>query len=142
MDEVELLKALGDVWDDATEIIESMHALRKKIVALHADAEGDDELADIYKLVHNQVDAVMASLRLTQARVESSVHASISTSSTVQPEKSDDAQTAPPEKSDDAQTAPLETSDEAQNSVVSEGVNTLDQTAANQDELREVAAAG
>jgi hypothetical protein len=109
---------------------------------LHADAEGDDELADIYKLVHNQVDAVMASLRLTQARVESSVHASISTSSTVQPEKSDDAQTAPPEKSDDAQTAPLETSDEAQNSVVSEGVNTLDQTAANQDELREVAAAG
>jgi hypothetical protein len=42
MDEVELLKALGDVWDDATEIIGSMHALRKKIVALHADAEGDD----------------------------------------------------------------------------------------------------
>ena len=131
MDEVELLKALGDVWDDATEIIGSMHALRKKIVALYADAEGDDELAEIYKLLHGQVDAVMASLRLTQARVESSVRASTSTSSTAQPDKNDDAQTVQPEKSEDAQ-----------NSVVSEGASTLDQTIANQDELREVAAAG
>jgi hypothetical protein len=119
MDEVELLRALGDVWDDATAIIESMHALRKKIVALHADAEGDAELAEIYKLVHNQVDAVMASLRLTQARVERSVRESISTSPTAQPE-----------------------SDDAQSSVVSDVVSTLDQTTpANPEELREVAAA-
>ena len=90
-----------------------------------------DELAEIYKLLHGQVDAVMASLRLTQARVESSVRASTSTSSTAQPDKNDDAQTVQPEKSEDAQ-----------NSVVSEGASTLDQTIANQDELREVAAAG
>jgi len=41
MDEVDLLKALGEVCSDATAIIESMHALRKKIRTLHADAEGD-----------------------------------------------------------------------------------------------------
>jgi hypothetical protein len=73
MDEVELLKALGDVWSDATKIIESMHALRKKIEELLEDAQGDDELAEIYELVHNQIKAVMSSLRISQARIESSV---------------------------------------------------------------------
>ncbi len=73
MDEVELLKALGDVWSDATKVIESMHALRKKIHGLLEDAQGDDELAEIYDLVHNQIEAVMASLRISQARIESSV---------------------------------------------------------------------
>ena len=73
MDEVELLRALGDVWSDATKIIESMHALRKKIHGLLEDAQGDDELAEIYDLVHNQIEAVMSSLRISQARIESSV---------------------------------------------------------------------
>ena len=73
MDEVELLRALGDVWSDATKIIESMHALRKKIKELLDDAQGDDELAEIYELVHNQIEAVMSSLRISQARIESSV---------------------------------------------------------------------
>jgi hypothetical protein len=73
MDEVELLKALGDVWSDATKIIESMHALRKKIEELLEDAQGDDELTEIYELVHNQIEAVMSSLRISQARIESSV---------------------------------------------------------------------
>ena len=77
MDEVDLLKALGEVCSDATAIIESMHALRKKIRTLHADAEGDDDLAEVYKLVHAQIEAVMEALRVTQARVEGRVRASI-----------------------------------------------------------------
>jgi hypothetical protein len=77
MDEVDLLKALGEIWSDATAIIESMYALRKKIRTLHADAEGDDDLAEVYKLVHAQIEAVMEALRVAQARVEGSVRASI-----------------------------------------------------------------
>jgi hypothetical protein len=73
MDEVDLLKAVGEVCSDATAIIESMHALRKKIRTLHADAEGDDDLAEVHKLVHAQIEAVMEALRVTQARVEGSV---------------------------------------------------------------------
>ena len=77
MDEVELLRALGDVWSDATKIIESMHALRRKIEELLEDAEGDDDLKEIYELVHNQIDAVMSSLRISQARIQSSVMAAL-----------------------------------------------------------------
>jgi hypothetical protein len=73
MDEVELLKALGDVWSDSTKIIESMHALRKKIDELLGDAQGDDDLKVIYGMVHSQILAVMSSLRISQARIESSV---------------------------------------------------------------------
>jgi hypothetical protein len=73
MNEVELLKALGDVWSDTTKIIESMHALRKKIEALLGDAQGDDDLAVIYGLVHSQIVAVMSSLRISQVRIEGSV---------------------------------------------------------------------
>jgi len=91
MDEVELLKAVGDVWDDAGEIIESMHALRKRIEALYADATGDDELADVYKLMQAQVDLVLTALRTTLARIESRVRASTSTTAAVQPDESDDA---------------------------------------------------
>ena len=73
MNEVELLKALGDVWSDSTKIIESMHALRRKIAGLLGDAQGDDDLAVIYGMVHSQIEAVMSSLRISQARIESSV---------------------------------------------------------------------
>jgi hypothetical protein len=73
MDEVELLKALGDVWSDTTKIIESMHALRRKIAGLLADSQGDDDLAVIYGMVHSQIEAVMSSLRISQARIESTV---------------------------------------------------------------------
>jgi hypothetical protein len=86
MDEVELLKALGDVWDDSAEIVESMHALRKRIEALYAD-KGDDELAAIYELVNAQVDLVLGSLRVTLDRIGSSVHAWAPKGSTA-PEKS------------------------------------------------------
>lgn len=86
MDEVELLKALGDVWDDSAEIVESMHALRKRIEALYA-AKGDDQLAAIYELVNAQVDLVLGSLRVTLDRIGSSVHASTPKGSTA-PEKS------------------------------------------------------
>lgn len=88
MDEVELLKGVGEIWDDSAEIVESLHELRKRIEALCADAKGKDELAEIYKLVHAQVDLVLASLRITLDRVQSSVHASASTGST-QSRKSD-----------------------------------------------------
>lgn len=81
MDEVELLKALGDVWSDANKIIESMHALRKKINELLDDAQGEDELAEIYELVHSQIEAVMSSLRISQARIESSVMGALPTAS-------------------------------------------------------------
>jgi hypothetical protein len=74
MDEIELVKAVGDVWDDAGEIIESMHALRKRIEALYIKAS-DDALADIYKLANAQVDLVQTSLRVTLARIENSVRA-------------------------------------------------------------------
>jgi hypothetical protein len=77
MDEVELLRALGDVWSDATKIIESMHALRKKIEELLQDAQGDDELKEIYELVYSQIEAVMSSLRISQARIQSSVMAAL-----------------------------------------------------------------
>jgi hypothetical protein len=77
MDEVELLKALGDVWSDTTKIIESMHALRKKIQELLGDAQGDDDLKVIYGMVHSQILAVMSSLRISQARIESSVMAAV-----------------------------------------------------------------
>jgi hypothetical protein len=91
MDEVELLKSVGEVWDDAAEIVESMHELRKRIEALYADAKGKDELAEIYKLVHAQVDLVLASLRLTLDRVQSGVHASAPAGSTGPSRKSDGA---------------------------------------------------
>lgn len=91
MDEVELLKGVGEVWDDSAEIIESLHELRKRIEALCADAKAKDELAEIYKLVRAQVDLVLASLRLTLDRVQSSVHASASTESPGPPGKSDGA---------------------------------------------------
>jgi hypothetical protein len=77
MDEVELLKALGDVWSDTTKIIESMHALRKKIQELLGDAQGEDDLKVIYGMVHSQILAVMSSLRISQARIESSVMAAV-----------------------------------------------------------------
>ena len=77
MDEVELLRALGDVWSDSTKIIESMHALRKKIEELLEDAQGNDELEEIYELVHSQIEAVMSSLRISQARIQSSVMAAL-----------------------------------------------------------------
>jgi hypothetical protein len=91
MDEVELLKSVGEVWDDAAEIVESMHELRKRIEALCAEAKGKDELAEIYKLVHSQVDLVLASLRITLDRVQSGVHASASTASTGLSRKGDGA---------------------------------------------------
>jgi hypothetical protein len=91
MDEVELLKGVGEVWDDSAEIIESLHELRKRIEALCADAKGKDELAEIYKLVRAQVDLVLASLRVTLDRVQRSVHASASMGSTEPSEKSDGA---------------------------------------------------
>lgn len=81
MDEIELLKGVGEVWDDSTEIIESLHDLRKRIEGLCVDAKGKDELAEIYKLVRAQVDLVLASLRVTLDRVQSSVQASASTGS-------------------------------------------------------------
>jgi hypothetical protein len=74
MDEIELVKAVGDVWDDTGEIIESMHALRKRIEALYTKA-ADEALADIYKLANAQVDLVQTSLRVTLARIENSVRA-------------------------------------------------------------------
>jgi spore cortex formation protein SpoVR/YcgB (stage V sporulation) len=82
MEEVELLRALGDVWTDATEIIESMHALRKKIEQLLEAAQGDEELTEIYELVHAQIESVMASLRISQARIESSVMESVTAAAT------------------------------------------------------------
>lgn len=82
MDEIELLKGVGEIWDDSAEIIESLHDLRKRIEALCVDAKGKDELAEIYKLVRAQVDLVLASLRVTLDRVQSSVQASASTGST------------------------------------------------------------
>jgi hypothetical protein len=91
MDEIELLKGVGEVWDDSAEIIESLHELRKRIETLCADAKGKDELAEIYKLVPAQVDLVLASLRVTLDRVQSSVHASTSTGSTGLSGKSDGA---------------------------------------------------
>ena len=92
MDEVELVKAVGDVWDDAGEIIESMHALRKRIEALYADATGDDELADVYQLMQAQVDLVLTALQTTLARIERKVRASTSTSSAIGPMTPDDAE--------------------------------------------------
>jgi hypothetical protein len=74
MDEIELVKAVGDVWDDAGEIIESMHELRKRIEALYTKA-ADEALADIYKLANAQVDLVQTSLRVTLTRIENSVRA-------------------------------------------------------------------
>lgn len=74
MDEIELVKAVGDVWDDAGEIIESMHELRKRIEALYIKAS-DEALADIYKLANAQVDLVQTSLRVTLTRIENSVRA-------------------------------------------------------------------
>jgi hypothetical protein len=74
MDEIELVKAVGDVWDDTGEIIESMHALRKRIEALYTKA-ADEALADIYKLANAQVDLVQTSLRVTLTRIENSVRA-------------------------------------------------------------------
>ena len=100
----------------------SIHALRKKIAGLYADAEDDNELAEVYKLVHNEVDAVMASSRL-QARVESSVRASTSARQI----ESSDAQSLQPEKREDAQS--------------DVGADTPDKSAVSQGELREVAAA-
>lgn len=91
MDEVELLKGIGDVWDDSAEIIESLHELRKRIEALCAEAKGKDELAEIYKLIHAQVDLVLACLRVTLDRIQSSIHASASTRSTGLSGKSDGA---------------------------------------------------
>jgi hypothetical protein len=92
MDEVELVKAVGDVWDDAGEIIESMHALRKRIEALYADATGDEELADVYQLMQAQVDLVLTALRTTLARIEKKVRASTSTHSTVGSNENDGPQ--------------------------------------------------
>jgi hypothetical protein len=91
MDEVELLKGVGDLWDDSAEIIESLHELRKRIEALCADAKGKDELAEIYKVVRAQVDLVLASLRVTLDRFQTSVQASASTGSTGLAGKSDGA---------------------------------------------------
>jgi hypothetical protein len=91
MDEIELLKGVGDVWDDSAEIIESLHDLRKRILALCADAKGDDQLAEVYKLVYAQVDLVLASLRVTLDRIQSSVRATAPTGSTGLSEKTDGA---------------------------------------------------
>ena len=91
MDEVELLKGVGEVWDDSAEIVGSLHELRKRIEALCADAKDKDELAEIYKLVRAQVDLVLASLRVTLDRVQSSVQASASTGSTALSRKADGA---------------------------------------------------
>jgi hypothetical protein len=91
MDELELLKGVGDIWDDSAEIIESLHDLRKRILALCADAKDKDELAEVYKLVYAQVDLVLTSLRVTLDRIQSNVHAPAATGLAALSEKGDGA---------------------------------------------------
>ena len=73
MDEVELVKSFGDVWDEAGDIIEAMQALGKRIETLHVGEPADESHADIHRLIAAQVDLVFSTLRVTLARVENGI---------------------------------------------------------------------
>jgi hypothetical protein len=73
VDEVELVKSFGDVWDEAGDIIEAMQALGKRIETLHVGEPADESHTDIRRLIHAQVDLVFSTLRVTLARVENGI---------------------------------------------------------------------